>query len=81
MAPRLGSKPLAHGRGESFGAGTGAELVTYAAVTSSLAFKGSFSATGPFSVKFISISVSGVYRGQAGVLPVLGSPVLANDTQ
>ncbi len=48
-----------YGRGGSFGVGAGAELVTYAAVTSSLALCGSFSATGPFSVKSISMSVAG----------------------
>ena len=69
------------GRDGNFGAGVGAELDTYAAVTSSLALNGSFSATGPFSVKSITMSVAGEYRGQAGELPVLGSPVLANDTQ
>lgn len=46
--------------------------MTYAAVTSSRAFVGSFSATGPFSVKSISMSVAGECRGQAGVLPELG---------
>jgi len=56
-------------------------LVTYAAVTSSLVFSGSFSATRPFSTKSISMPVAVVYLGQTGVLLVPGSPVLANDTQ
>lgn len=47
-------------RDGNLGAGGGAELETYAAVTSSLALNGSFSATGPSSVKFISMSVAGV---------------------
>lgn len=48
-----------YGRGGIFGAGVGAELDTYAAVTSSRAFQGSLPATGPFSVKSINISVAG----------------------
>ena len=69
------------GREGTFGADAGAELDTYAAVTSNLAFHGSGPGCGPFSVKSISMSVAAVYRGHAGMLPVLGSPVLANATQ